>query len=449
MAKTTSFPTYPEEVWKRNFLQSKYPNPSFLKGNYEINWISAAVIILPSIAAVIGFFTTPLTLPTFLFMLFYYYLTGIGITAGYHRFWSHRSFDATPPLEWLLAVLGAASYQGSAKWWCRNHRIHHRYIDTNQDPYNAKRGFFYTHIGWMLMKQDYKALGHVDVSDLKASKIVEFQHRFYLPIAFTAGVVFPVLVAWLCWGDFWGGFFYCAMARICLVHHSTFFVNSLAHHPFFGSQTFSDHNTSQDSVVTAVLTLGEGYHNFHHQFPNDYRNGVRIWHYDPTKWTIRFFSVIGWAKNLIRFPGLEIRRNAIEMRIKKLEKKLNNIDENTPSPNALPSWTWQQIKEKCSAGEKLIVIRGFVVDCLKPITIGGSLTHSDASVVWYRTHPGGKKMLDAFVGKDATTAFEGEVYAHSSAAANLMQRIRVARVEGYDETLDKMSRWGSGTERFE
>jgi stearoyl-CoA desaturase (delta-9 desaturase) len=133
-----------------------------------------------------------------------------------------------------------------------------------------------------------------------------------------------------------------------------------------------------------------------------------------------------------------------------LEKKLNNMTEDTTARDAtLSSWTWDQIKEKCAAGEKLIVIRGYVVDCLKPITIGGSLTHSDASVVWYRTHPGGKKMLDAFVGKDATTAFEGEVYAHSSAAGNVMERIRVARVAGYEEKLETMSRWGGGTESYD
>merc|ERR1711916_165631 len=118
---------------------------------------------------------------------------------------------------------------------------HHRYIDTDLDPYNAKRGFFFSHVGWMLMKQDYSNLGHVDVSDLNASKAVRAQHVHYLKIAMLSGIVLPTLICGLGWGDWLGGYFYAALAKMVFVHHTTFFINSLAHSPLFAaSQNFSD-----------------------------------------------------------------------------------------------------------------------------------------------------------------------------------------------------------------
>jgi stearoyl-CoA desaturase (delta-9 desaturase) len=396
----------------------------------EINWINTIVVFSPVLLAFYGFLTTAWCWQTFLLMFGYYYLTGIGITAGYHRLWSHRAYEAAPALQWFLTCMGAASYQGSAIWWCRNHRVHHRYIDTERDPYNATRGFVYTHFGWMVLKQDYTKLGRADISDLRALPCLRFQHRHYLPVAFSFGVLLPWLVAGFGWGDWRGGFFYAAMLRIVLVHNSTFFVNSLAHSSLFGAiQSFSDQNTSHDSMVTALLTLGEGYHNFHHEFPHDYRNGIRFFHFDPTKWTIRALSWIGLAYNLSRAPQNEISREKIEMSLRRLQRELKTVDCG-PDPATLAEWTWEEIGAKCKAGAKLTCLHGFVVDLMKPIAI---TKRPDVLLPWYNHHPGGKQMLEVFVGKDATGAFEGQTYMHSRAANILSERMRVARVANYKE----------------
>ena len=114
---------------------------------------------------------------------------------------------------------------------------------------------------------------------------IAWQHKWYLPIALLAGFVFPTVVAGALWGDYTGGYFYAAVARLVFVHHSTFCVNSLAH--YAGSATYTDGHTARNSIITALVTMGEGYHNFHHEFPNDYRNGIEWYQYDPTQWFIR------------------------------------------------------------------------------------------------------------------------------------------------------------------
>jgi stearoyl-CoA desaturase (delta-9 desaturase) len=397
----------------------------------RVNWINSTVIFLPVILAFYGLLTTQWCYQTLILTVAYYYLTGIGITAGYHRLWSHRAYEAAPLLHWFFTCMGSACYQGSAVWWCRNHRAHHRYIDTDRDPYNATRGFWYTHWGWMVFKQDYSKLGRADVSDLRALPSLALQHVHYLPFAFTFGVILPMLVAGLGWGDWRGGFFYASMLRIVFVHNSTFFVNSLAHSSLFGAmQSFSDQNTSHDSYLTALLTLGEGYHNFHHEFPHDYRNGIRFFHWDPTKWTIRAWSFVGLAFNLTRAPQNEISREQIEMSVRRLQREMKKSVDCGPDPASLPVWTWDEISAKCKTGEKLTCLSGFVVDLQKPIAI---TKRPDVLLPWYNHHPGGKAMMDVFVGKDATGAFEGQTYLHSRAASLLSERLRIARVANYKE----------------
>ena len=141
-----------------------------------------------------------------------------GITAGYHRLWAHRAYNASKPLQYFLAIAGAGAVEGSIKWWSRGHRAHHRYTDTALDPYNAHEGFFFSHIGWMLVKPRRKP-GVADVSDLSKNEVVRWQHRWYRTLIITCGFVLPTVVCWLGWGDFWGGYVYAGAARLCFVHH--------------------------------------------------------------------------------------------------------------------------------------------------------------------------------------------------------------------------------------
>lgn len=235
----------------------------------------------------------------------------LGITAGYHRLWAHRSYNASKPLQYALAMVGAGAVEGSIRWWARGHRAHHRYTDTDLDPYNAHKGLLWSHIGWMVLKPRRKP-GVADVSDLSKNDIVKWQHRHYLKLVFIMGIVFPTLVAGLGWGDWKGGYVYAALLRLVFVHHvsvgngwrtvrscllqSTFCVNSLAH--WLGETPFDDKHTPRDHLVTALVTIGEGYHNFHHQFPMDYRNAIKWYQYDPTKWFIWVCQELGLASHL-------------------------------------------------------------------------------------------------------------------------------------------------------
>eukprot|EP00177_Eucheuma_denticulatum_P002010 GFKZ01003589.1.p1 GENE.GFKZ01003589.1~~GFKZ01003589.1.p1 ORF type:complete len:427 (-),score=40.58 GFKZ01003589.1:530-1810(-) len=375
----------------------------------RINWLSTTIIFAPLVGLVIGALSVPLRRPTCILAFIQYFLTGTGITAGYHRLYSHRAYKASMIVEFVLLAWGAAAFEGSARWWSRNHRAHHRYVDTEKDPYAVHKGFWYAHLGWMILKQDSRRAGRVDISDLNANKWIMFQHRNYLPIALSFGFVFPLLVASLGWGDFWGAFVYACCARMFFVHQATFCVNSLAH--TFGVQTYSTEHTSYDHVITALVTFGEGYHNYHHEFPHDYRNGIRWYHYDPTKWMVRFLSYFGLCTRLIRFPNNEIRKAEIQVKQKALDRAKKTIDWGQDI-ETLSTMTWDTLTKRVGEGETLIVIEGIVhkIDDFVPM------------------HPGGAKILEFWNGRDATNAFNGEVYKHSKGARNLLAHFRVAKL---------------------
>jgi stearoyl-CoA desaturase (delta-9 desaturase) len=406
------------------------PPPTFSTGNYKINWVSCAVLLLPAIM-LIGAIAYGVEYPrnTMILTVFIYLFNGLGITVGYHRLFSHRAFQAHWMVQAITAFAGAGAFEGSVKWWGRNHRIHHRYIDTDMDPYNAKRGFFFSHMGWMIMKQDYGILGRVDISDFHRNPIVMFQHRFYFPIAMISGILLPTLIAGLGWGDWLGGYFYAGLAKVVFVHQTTFCINSLAHSSLFGAQQgYSENHTSHDSLVCAFVTLGEGYHNFHHEFANDYRNGIKWYHLDPSKWIIRALEMCGLAWSLVRTPNDVIERNVSEIKRRRYQEALRLIEKRIQQLNVQPSesLSWADIAERVAKGQMLTVIGDYVIDLSKTVPIGKGYTHKNKNIVWLDSHPGGRSVLKAYVGKDATLAFSGEVYRHSEGAMNILPHLRIA-----------------------
>jgi stearoyl-CoA desaturase (delta-9 desaturase) len=231
------------------------------------------------------------------------------ISAGYHRLFSHRTYEAGPLLKGFLLFMGAGTFQNSVLAWAADHRRHHGRTDTDLDPYDARRGFWHAHIGWVLYKPD-PDIKPMPVLDLQRDWMVAFQDRYYALVGVAAGVVLPILIG-LCFGDPWGGFVVGGAVRLLVVYHVTFSINSFAH--FFGAQPYSDRNSARDSFFTALVSMGEGYHNFHHTFPSDYRNGVRAHQFDPTKWTLRLLELAGAAKNLRRTPRATIVRARVRM----------------------------------------------------------------------------------------------------------------------------------------
>jgi stearoyl-CoA desaturase (delta-9 desaturase) len=245
---------------------------------------------------------------------------GMAITCGYHRLFAHGTYDAHPVLKVAYLFFGAMALQNSALVWSAGHRVHHRYIDdVERDPYCARRGFWFSHIGWML---NYYPSGEADlrtVRDLERDPWIRFQHRFYVPLTATINIGLPLLLGWAD-GDLLGTFLLAGMLRLVVSHHLTFFINSLAH--IWGSQPYSEDNTARDNPVIAFLTYGEGYHNFHHMFAEDYRNGVSAWHWDPSKWFIALMGWAGLARNLKRVPRFKIRRALLDAQFRRAERQL-------------------------------------------------------------------------------------------------------------------------------
>lgn len=243
-------------------------------------------------------------------------LTNLSITAGYHRLFSHRAYEAHALVRAFWLLIGAAAFQGSALKWSADHRIHHNKVDSEDDPYSINKGFWYAHMGWLFLKDSTDT--NPRAADLERDWMVVFQHRYYVPIAILVGFGLPTLVGALM-GNPFGGFLIGGILRIFLTQQSTFCVNSLTH--TFGRQTFSEDISARDSFWVSVITHGEGYHNYHHRFQTDYRNGIRWYQWDPTKWTIRFLAFVGLAGRLRRISQEEILRARLQIEAKKLEVK--------------------------------------------------------------------------------------------------------------------------------
>ncbi len=288
------------------------------------NWAVTAVLGLTFITAITVVpwygFSHGYNAWAWMFFGIFLVLNGIGIGSGYHRLWSHRTYDAHPALKWLLAIMGGMSLQNSIIVWSARHRVHHRDVDNNdKDPYSIGRGFWFAHIGWML--RDYES-GKVDYSvvrDLQRDPVAAWQHRWYWTLVWTTNAAVPVFLGWLT-GDVIGMFLLAGVARLVVNHHVTFFINSLAH--MWGKQPYSDENTARDQHFLALITYGEGYHNYHHQFQTDYRCGIRWWHLDINKWFISTCALLGLVRNRKRAPQFKVLRARLNMEFKAARKKL-------------------------------------------------------------------------------------------------------------------------------
>lgn len=255
-------------------------------------------------------------------------LTNLSITMGYHRLFSHKSFEAHPILQNILLFISAGAFQGSALKWSSDHRIHHRYEDTDRDPYSINRGFWHAHMGWM-MKDETVSLPIV-APDLEKNKWVMNQHNYYGYWSIGVGYVLPTIVGAVL-GNAFLGLVIAGGLRIFLTQQSTFLVNSLSH--TLGKTPYSNEKTAKDSIIVAVLTHGEGYHNFHHKFQIDYRNGIRWYHWDPTKWSIQLAALVGLANKLRTVQFSEILRARLQTETEKFyqskfyEEKLHPLHE--------------------------------------------------------------------------------------------------------------------------
>ncbi|WWC72799.1 uncharacterized protein I206_106763 [Kwoniella pini CBS 10737] len=474
---------------------SKRRTESSEKG--EIWWTNGIFFVLIHIYAVIGiFYLSPITsidYRTAIVCFISWQLASFGITIGrslssytkhlprYHRLWSHRAFTASTPLKIVLACMGSMGFQGSIQWWVLRHRLHHRFTDSNaHDPYSASKGLWFSHCGWIFRKPSYPRMKLIDREDLLADPVVQFQHKNFVPIAFFTGWILPAMIAGFGWNDWigglvWGG----AIARL-LIWHTTFCINSLAH--WTGVQPYTEEVTARGNYLLAMLTSGEGNHNFHHAFPKDFRNGPHVADWDPSKWIIwilhKYTSLV---PTIAQTPESAIRK----ARARIYMAQANRITDALPphevvkSKEQLPVWSRAEVRKRHGEYVKddhiirrrvLILLEGCVVDvggylndhpggeelllshCVLPLSreeedtissqdIDSGYASSEISSPHSKSSfklPGTKMEEEdnyedeedqIIILKDATRAFFGGMNNHSIAAKEWMRCLRVARLE--------------------
>lgn len=263
------------------------------------------------------FFIAQFSWAAVLIFLSTYIIGGLSITAGYHRLYAHKSYDAHPVFEWAVLLGSTLAVQWSARIWSHDHRLHHAFVDTDADPYSIKKGFWYAHIGWLFTYK--RVFDPKYVKDLDKNRRVVFQDRYYLPLTILVNLLVVGLGCLFVdpLTSFYAGF----LLRVFCIHHCTWFINSLAH--VWGSRTFAKELSAVDNALLAVLTFGEGYHNYHHAFASDYRNGICWYHFDPTKWLVWLASRLGLASKLRTVNRIRMQRMLLTKDQKLLSRVLN------------------------------------------------------------------------------------------------------------------------------
>jgi stearoyl-CoA desaturase (delta-9 desaturase) len=291
----------------------------------ELDWINILFLSLTPVIGVAGTAAYAWAYgvrwwePALLVLLFG--LVSFSVTAGYHRCFAHKSYRSHPALEAFYLFFGALALQNSVLKWASDHRDHHRYVDRDWDPYSIRRGGLWAHILWLFYKEPPDRT-YENVPDLEARPLVRWQYRYSSAIGILAGLGLPTLVG-AAFGRPLGGLLWGGFLRIALIHHTTFMVNSVAH--LWGSRPYTEENSARDNALLAFVTNGEGYHNFHHKFPSDFRNGVRWYQWDPTKWLIALLERIGLARDLRTTPRAVIERTRLRLRLERAERSMREL----------------------------------------------------------------------------------------------------------------------------
>lgn len=250
----------------------------------------SAVLGVPAYGLLVGYTWLDWTMFGLLYMM-----TGLGITVGYHRLISHRSFACPDWVKAAFLIAGGWALQNSALKWGADHIRHHANCDQDADPYNAQLGFWHSHCGWLFSDQRY--VDEKYATRLRQDPVIMWQYRNYIAIVLS-GLALPFVVGSLHGGLLagFGCFMLAGVGRTFAVLNSTFCINSVCH--LWGNQPHSQSDSSRDSWIVSLLTFGEGYHNYHHTYQSDYRNGPRWYNFDPSKWLIFSLSLVGLAWSL-------------------------------------------------------------------------------------------------------------------------------------------------------
>ncbi|KAF5282993.1 hypothetical protein FQA39_LY04864 [Lamprigera yunnana] len=274
-------------------------------GTYEteLKWFNIISISIVHMMALWGGITFPYfqAKKLFFFGLVVGHLSGLGVTGGAHRLWTHRSYKAKLPLRIFLMFCYTLAAQNTLFEWVRDHRVHHKYTETDADPHNSKRGFFFSHVGWLMMKKHPEVLRRgkeIDMSDILADPVVQFHLRHFTTLKLLFAFILPTAIPPMLWNESW----FWSFIGICFIRYTlslnfTWSVNSFAH--IFGNKPYDKNIMPAENLGVAIVALGEGWHNYHHTFPWDYKT-AELWKYNVnlTALWIDIFAKIGWAYDL-------------------------------------------------------------------------------------------------------------------------------------------------------
>ncbi|XP_054838951.1 acyl-CoA desaturase-like isoform X2 [Eublepharis macularius] len=287
-----------DDIFDETYREKTGPKPATV-----YVWRNIILMGLLHLAALYAIFIIPATkFATLLWGFVYLIISGLGITAGAHRLWSHRSYKASLPLRIGLAIANSMAFQNDIYEWSRDHRAHHKFSETDADPHNASRGFFFSHVGWLLVRKHPDVIEKgkkLDLSDLEADKVVMFQRRYYKISLVILCFFLPTFVPWYFWGEtFWNSFLVAAILRYAIILNGTWLVNSAAH--IYGNRPYDQRINPRENRLVVFAAFGEGFHNYHHTFPFDYSTSEFGWRWNLTTTFINLMCYLGLASDCKR-----------------------------------------------------------------------------------------------------------------------------------------------------
>lgn len=271
-----------------------------MRSNDRIGWLAAVPFLLVHVVAIVFVAVEGFSWSGFGLAVLLYYVRMFGITGGNHRYFSHKTYQTSRAFQFVLALLGTLSVQKGVLWWASHHRNHHKYSDKPEDIHSMKlRGFFWSHVGWILSHK-YDATEWDEIRDFAKYKELVWLNRYHLIPITASAVLLYAAGGWFAMG--WGFF-----VSTVMLWHGTFTINSLAH--WLGRRRYATTDESRNSLILALLTMGEGWHNNHHYYPKAVNQGFFWWEIDVTYYILRLLSVFGIVWDL-KTPPLKIRDRA-------------------------------------------------------------------------------------------------------------------------------------------
>ena len=276
---------------------------SVIKASSESYGINFVLFILVHVAAVVGAFLVAPTATALLIMVGLYFGRMFGITAGYHRYFAHRTFKTSRPFQFFLALLGTTSAQKGVLWWAGHHRNHHKYSDQPEDLHSPiQKGFWWSHMLWFLVP-DYDETPVNRIKDFHKYPELRWLNQYHLVPVVALGAAVFLLAGWS--GLVWG-----FLMSTVLLWHGTFTINSLSH--VFGKQRYRTSDTSRNNWFLALLTMGEGWHNNHHYFQSSVKQGFYWWEIDVSYYMLWALSKVGIVWDLKVPPQQVLDKNRVQ-----------------------------------------------------------------------------------------------------------------------------------------